>query len=77
MAINTSVSEAIEEEDVDYVEMAEASMKFWPCAPDGFLPNSVIRSIIQPKAPPDYSLLVKELDEKDAVERIQKGKKCP
>lgn len=25
--------------------------KYWPCAPDGFIPNSVIRDLITPKKP--------------------------
>lgn len=32
------------------------SKKYWPCAPDGFIPNSVIRYLIEPeppKQPPD------------------------
>ena len=33
---------------------SEPSMtqKFWPCAPDGFIPNSVIRKVLRPKTPP-------------------------
>ena len=23
--------------------------KYWPCAPDGFIPNSIIRDLITPK----------------------------
>ena len=30
--------------------------KYWPCAPDGFIPNSVIRALIVPKK----SVLVKQ-----------------
>ena len=29
----------------------ENGKKFWPCAPDGFIPNSIIRKLISPKKP--------------------------
>ena len=25
---------------------------YWPCAPDGYIPNSVVRSLIKPRRPP-------------------------
>ena len=48
--------------------------KFWPCAPDGFLPNSVVRNIIKPIAPRDYSALIKELDAKLTSAKLAQGR---
>ena len=25
---------------------------YWPCAPDGFIPNSVVRKLVKPRKPP-------------------------
>ena len=41
----------------------EKSRKYWPCAPDGYIPNSVIRSIVQPMTPQDYSELIQVNEE--------------
>ena len=49
-------------------------IKFWPCAPDGYLPNSVIRNLIQPKATTEYSSTIKALEEEDNYNNSQEGK---
>ena len=30
----------------------ESGKVYWPCAPDGYIPNSVIRGSIRPRKPP-------------------------
>ena len=55
--------------------MEEELTGYWPCAPDGYLPNSVVRSIIQSRGPHDYSSVIKELEEMDfdISDKIQGG----
>lgn len=36
----------------------ETPKKYWPCAPDGYIPNSVIRKFIKPKPFPDHERLI-------------------
>eukprot|EP00794_Sanderia_malayensis_P019056 gene19056-20970_t len=38
---------------------------YWPCAPDGNIPNSVIRSSVKPAALPDYTELVRQADARE------------
>ena len=64
---------ANEQSDVESLAVVETMKKYWPCAPDGFIPNSVIRRLIQPRPPPDYSQIIKELDEKELENRVRKG----
>ncbi len=47
---------------------------FLPCAKDGYIPNSVIRQLIQPTAPPDYSEIIKEIEEKEEAGRFKRSK---
>lgn len=36
----------------------ETPKKYWPCAPDGYIPNSVIRKFIKPKPFLDHERLI-------------------
>ena len=54
-------------------ELAGDSKFFWPCAPDGYVPNSIVRDLIKPVKPPDYSALIRELEANQANERFLKG----
>lgn len=29
----------------------QAAKVYWPCAPDGFIPNSVVRKLVKPRKP--------------------------
>ncbi len=49
---------------------------YWPCAPDGFIPNSVVRETIKPTIPPDYTELIRQLEENEANSRFKKRKSC-
>ena len=60
---------------------------YWPCAPDGYIPNSVVRGFVRPRRPPPRLIarmkrpelkkeeIIKEGEEDDKEEkRIIKGK---
>lgn len=32
------------------IELPPVKKKFWPCAPDGFIPNSIVRIFVAPRA---------------------------
>lgn len=32
---------------------------FWPCAPDGYIPNSVVRQKVKPRRPPAARLIAR------------------
>ena len=34
------------------IDTEQSPQVFWPCAPDGFIPNSVIRQRVKPRKPP-------------------------
>ncbi|XP_028408296.1 uncharacterized protein LOC114530891 isoform X2 [Dendronephthya gigantea] len=47
---------------------------YWPCAPDGYIPNSVVRQRVPPKEVPEH-LIPRLLRGEDAKEWIRKTKK--
>lgn len=48
--------------------------KYWPCAPDGYIPNSVVRDRVPPKEVPSH-LVPRLLRGKEAAEWLKKTKK--
>ena len=74
-AQNAENEEAAQEDNNEHDEVEEELTGFWPCAPDGYLPNSVVRSIIRSRGPRDYSSLIKELEDVDfdISDKIQGG----
>ena len=69
---DTNVEASYIDEDIKEA-LAEDSKFFWPCAPDCYIPNSIVRDIIKPVKPPDYSAVIRELDAKQASERFFQG----
>ena len=68
----THVEEVNDDDDMKE-ELAGDSKFFWPCAPDGYVPNSIVRDFIKPVKPPDYSALIRELEANQANDRFLRG----
>lgn len=44
---------------------------YWPCAPDGFIPNSVVRNLVKPRKPPEKLIPRMKRPEVKKVEAIE------
>ena len=49
----------------------ETTKVYWPCAPDGFIPNSVVRNLVKPRKLPEKLIPRIKRRERKKVEVVE------